>query len=1308
MDFKPPKQLVFDHNLHKNYEKFKERFNLYLLAAGLQDKADERKIAMFLHIAGEEAIEVFQTMKMTDEEKKKYVKVIEAFDAYCKPRNNEIYDRYKFFTRSQQEGETSEHFIKELKMLAKPCNFGEQEESLIRDRIVTGLQDLQLQEKLLGMPELKLETAEQLCRVTESSKLQVKGLKGEEVDQVRVTRREKGRKDNDAGKKAEEDYECRKCGGKHKKAQCFAYGKVCYICGRAGHFSIGCFKNKAKTSNNNNNKKNRQFKNNKGRNVNEVDIKEDLFIDNLKLIDNIKYNKDVEAWKENIIIGNESIEFKLDSGAQCNVLPFNYVKKLKKVHEIEKTDQTIVAYGENKIKLVGKIVLRCIVKGKACNISFVVADVNSKPILGLSTCVYLNLITKTERVDSLSKQMTKGIEFLHNNKTVFEGTGKVPFSYKIELKKDSIPVVSSCRRLPDVVKQKLKITLDNLVNRDIIEKADGPSEWVNSIVCVEKPATGTIRICLDPFHLNKYICTDRHPIPTAEEIGIKLKGKNVYSVLDMKEGFYHISLDRESSKLCTFITPYGKYRFKRLPFGLSCSPEVFQRINEQIFGDLGVQIYFDDIIVAGKDEQEHDMLMKRVIKRAKQYNVKFNPSKLQYKVKEVRYLGQIYSGEGVKPDSEYVKAILALETPNNKKELLRLLGMANYLIKYIPRLSEIVSPLRCLIKNNVEFLWTSEHTKAFNKLKVVISNLPTLKIFDPKLPVVIQCDASQSGLGGCLLQLGQPIAFCSRSLSDSETRYAQIEKEYLAICFSLNKFHQFIYGKSIVVESDHKPLIGVQEKDISKISSRLQRMKLKILKYKFKIKYIPGSKMYISDLLSRSYIKDKVNDDPDLKEIVHCIEAEIPISVNRMEDIREKTERDMNLKLVKKFCSEGWPNKKQLSDGEIKMYYKICNDLVVKNGIVFFGERICVPKTLRLYMLQQLHKSHFGMEKTKRRARKLFYWPGMTTEIENFIAKCRVCEKFSRNNVKEPLIPHVVPKLPFEVVGSDILDYGNKSYLVVVDYYSNWLELLKLKNKSIDEVIKQLKVVFASQGLPSKFVSDNVPYNSYKFKKFCQKYGIQCVFSSPRYPKSNGLAEKAVGISKQILRKCQNEDDLFYHLLDYRVTPLCGLDVSPAELLNSRLLRTNIPSSVELLKPKVVDITSKKVNKQEIIKQTYDKTAKGRSEFRENENVVVKLREKGTWRPGIVVSKCATPRSYIVQDDTGAQYRRNSVFIKHSNNTMNDVGKDLVESREEEVEQTESNNNNSQVQSEPSDSNISVTRSGRAVVKPLRYNDYVL
>ena len=241
---------------------------------------------------------------------------------------------------------------------------------------------------------------------------------------------------------------------------------------------------------------------------------------------------------------------------------------------------------------------------------------------------------------------------------------------------------------------------------------------------------------MDPRDLNKAIRREHHRIPTAEDIASHLSGKNVFSIVDEKDGFWQVRLDEESCHLCTFNTHFGRYRFKRMPFGISSAPEVFQKKNEALFGDIdGVEVIFDDIIVAATDEKEHDETMLKLLERDRQANIKFNSAKLQYKVSEVKYMGNIVSESGLKPDVEKVRAITQLPLPQSKEELQRFLGMVNYFSQFVPNQSEITAPLRNLLKKDVMWIWSYEHTQAVERLKQILSSQPVLKFYDPTKPV---------------------------------------------------------------------------------------------------------------------------------------------------------------------------------------------------------------------------------------------------------------------------------------------------------------------------------------------------------------------------------------------------------------------------------------------------------------------------------------------------------------------------------------------------------------------------------------------
>lgn len=289
--------------------------------------------------------------------------------------------------------------------------------------------------------------------------------------------------------------------------------------------------------------------------------------------------------------------------------------------------------------------------------------------------------------------------------------------YTITLKENSKPVTHAPRRVPLSLMTILKNKLEELVKHKIIEKADGYNEWVNHLVIVEKKDK-TLRLCLDPQELNSCIADEHAYTPTFDDVVTRVKGMRYFTVLDLKDGYWHVKLDEKSKTLCTFATPFGNYRFLRLPFGIKTAPSVFQKINFDIFGDIeNVLIYFDDILIMGKDRKSHDETLKKVLERAREKNAKININKLQIAMEEVKYLGHIISQNEIKPDPERLMAIDQMGPPNNKKDLQTFMGVLNFLRAFIPNVAEITAPLRELLRKNVIYKWTEKHTHTFNEIK---------------------------------------------------------------------------------------------------------------------------------------------------------------------------------------------------------------------------------------------------------------------------------------------------------------------------------------------------------------------------------------------------------------------------------------------------------------------------------------------------------------------------------------------------------------------------------------------------------------
>lgn len=1278
---KPPCGLVLTGD-NSNLEKFIQLFNLYITAANLQNDTEQRKIALFLTAAGEEAVEVYNSFNVKHDTLDDLLK---EFKVFVQPRKNTLIKTYQFLNLKQEEAETIEQFIIRLRTLGKKCELGELENRLMTMMLIIGIKDKSLKENILRIEEVKFEDAVRMCRLAEEGKRQIKKLEGNdqcaEVDAVKIINK------------------CRRCGNSHQINKCPAYGRVCAACEKPNHFAKQCLSRLKKNANYQKQEKNKRIVHT----IEDNNSDEDFKFESVSHVHNIN---NLKQWKENILINDISILCKLDTGADCNTLPINAYNKINNQgkYKLLKCHKILVVYNGQKIYPKGKIELECVVKNKIYKIKFIVIDVNAPPVLGLSDCVRLNLIKKVDNIRLTAK--TEKDEFICSNKDVFTGLGLIG-NYKIQVQEGAQSVVKPIRRIPIAIRDRLKVTLDNYEKRGVIEKVEGPTAWCNNLVIVEKPDK-SLRLCLDPKELNKSILRERYQIPSPEEIYNSLAGKEIFTVLDLKDGFFQIGL-QDNDKLCTFGTPFGRYRFLRMPFGISSAPEVMQKINSQIFGEIeGVEVYYDDVIVATSDKSSHDIALRKVMEQARKYNVKFNENKVQYKLDHVKYVGLIVSKSGIQVDSDHIKAITELKEPANIKELQKFLGMCNYLSKFIPQYNNSTEPLRQLLKKDIEWCWGNSQTQAFLELKKKLCCTPTLGILSNKGFVTIQTDSSKDGMGACLLQNGRPISFYSRSYTDCQKRWAPIEKELFAICAALEKYHQFVYGRKIIVETDHKPLVTIINKDINKISARLQRMVLKLIKYELDVKYVPGPKMFIADYLSRNFVTDNAKKEPSLLEVVHSFESQGVVSDKKLKQIQNETIKDCDLSVVINWYSKGYPcNNKNIWSKELRNYYKLKSELHVKENIVYFRDRIVIPKSMRLEVLTKLHNGHIGIIKCKKRVRDMLYWPGVSRDIEEFVLKCKTCEKYRSFNCKEPLISHEIPELPFCKIGMDFATYGNQDYLIVVDYYSKWIEAKLVKDKTTDTVIKKLKTVFATHGIPKMIVCDNMPFSSYKFKQFSESMGIELIHSSPRYPQSNGLSEKAVGIFKGMLKKCKDNTDINIALLNYRSTPVAGLDYSPSQLLMSRSLRTNLPCTDNYLKPKIpMNAHEAMVNLKQKSKENYDKNVIVRKPFEEGENITFQSRPDRTWYSGQIIQKQG-PRSYLVKTEKGKVIRRNQKHLNHSKNKF------VVHPTVEESlpldsgfrQQVESNSNDRVIQEENSEV---MTRTGRIIRRPVRFQDYVL
>jgi hypothetical protein len=578
--------------------------------------------------------------------------------------------------------------------------------------------------------------------------------------------------------------------------------------------------------------------------------------------------------------------------------------------------------------------------------------------------------------------------------------------------------------------------------------------------------------------------------------------------------------------------------------------------------------------------------------------------------------------------------------------------MINYLSPFIPQKAQLTEPLRMLVKENSPWVWGEAQKNAMQKIKEVLLSKVVLQYYDPKKELTIQADSSKDGLGACLMQEGQPLAFASRPLTETERRYAQIEKEMLAIVFAARRFHHYIYGNEVTVQSDHKPLESIQDKDFDKMSPRLQLMRYKLLRYNLRIVYHPGSTMHIADTLSRAYIPGKADKDENACLFVHGVMTHFPTTKQNKQLWKEATLRDYTSQRVKQYLQGDWPDRESLPP-ELIPYFDIREQLYEEGDLLFYANRLIIPYEMRAETLKKLHEGHQGMEKSKCAARERIFWPGITKAIEQYVSNCSVCQQYRRRQPKEPITQMEIPNGPWQRLGADIFQFGNHDYVLFVDYYSKYPEIARLTNKTGSAIVNASKVIMARHGIPQEVIADNMPFASYEYRKFAQDWGFTLKTSSPRYPQSNGEAEKYVGIVKTMLLKCEEDgSDPNLALLRYRNAPLIGLTYSPAQLLFNRRLRDDIPVKESLLEPQIPQNARQQLlRKQDQQAKYYNRSAKKRNnaEFVQGDNVRIKMNPQDReWIPGKVVNQHYTPRSYVVVTDRGETVRRNRTMINRT------------------------------------------------------------
>ncbi|VDL65828.1 unnamed protein product [Nippostrongylus brasiliensis] len=591
------------------------------------------------------------------------------------------------------------------------------------------------------------------------------------------------------------------------------------------------------------------------------------------------------------------------------------------------------------------------------------------------------------------------------------------------------------------------------------------SEWA-AIIVYRRKANGKLRVCADfSIGLNKALQSFDYPLPVPEDIFASLNGGTVFSQIYLSDAYLQIELS--------------------------------QIMNKKLSGLRGVATYLDDILVCGRTELEHKENLLALSGRIEEYGFKLRLKKCFFSKLEIRYLGFIVDRNGRRPNPEKIDAIRNKLEPKSVSQSRAFLGMVTYYSAFTPTIKNLRGSLDALSKKDVRWDWSSQHRNVFERLKSALSSGLNPAHYDPRQKIVVAADACDYGIEGVISHRypdgsEKPSAHASRSLTSAEKNYSQIEKEAFALVFTVKKFHNYVFGRRFLLLTDHRPLLAIlgDKKGVPIYSAnRLMRWATTLLGYDFDIEYVNTAKFGQADGLSthRSEEEDIVIAvvESDVSSTLRDCIRKLPVT---HEDVEVCTERDPVLKKVKACVRTGrWVK----GDSKLIPYYNRKETLSVVGNCIMTGER-----------------------------------PNIDKDCEDVVKTCTNCQENAKSPVKVPLETWPTPTHAWERIHVDFAGpMHDRYYMVVVDAFSKWPEMVEKRSISAGETVKVLKGLFARYGFPQSIVSDNGTQFVFElFRKMCDEGGIAHIRTATYHPQSNGQANRFVDTLKRGIKKLKGEE----------------------------------------------------------------------------------------------------------------------------------------------------------------------------------------
>jgi hypothetical protein len=773
------------------------------------------------------------------------------------------------------------------------------------------------------------------------------------------------------------------------------------------------------------------------------------------------------------------------------------------------------------------------------------------------TCTSQILQAKYQKVDSkevaekqthlTSTQRSDLASLLSNYKKLFNGElGLYPHrKLHLDLVENAQPVHRRPYPVPHANLEVFKQELEHLCELGVLERC-GASEWGAPTFIVPKK-DGRVRWVSDFRELNKLIKRKIYPLPRIMDILRRRNGYKFFTKLDISMQYYTFELDDESKDLCVIVTPFGQFKYNRLPMGIKQSPDFAQEIMEDTLRDIEEsEVYIDDIGVFNNSWEQHLSSLARVLTRLQDNNFTINPLKCEWGVQETDWLGYWLTPQGLKPWKKKIEAILNIQAPRNVKEVRAFIGAVTFYRDMFAHRSHILTPLTELTKKpKAKFLWTPEAQKSFDAMKAIIAKDVLVRYPDHNEEFHVVTDASDYQLGAVILQRGAPVAFYSRKLNPAQRNYTTMEKELLSIVETLKEFRTMLYGcKALHVHTDHRNLTYNTLN-----SQRVLRWRLFLEEYQPQFHYIKGTDNTIADALSRlprsagqgisgpnqtKLPSDSINQLPssndedtfaasafsilcDDDDMLQCflnypaVDAEHPFALD-YDTIATAQNHDaaIQLSLASRPQSFGTLN---MSEGVNIVCYIPGPDQPFK---------ICIPDAMLNDVIRFYHLAlnHIGITRLRDTIALHFYHPRLQENVENIVRPCDACQRYKLpGRGHGHLAARIADVAPWQEVAVDLIGpwtinlHGQElkfNALTTIDTVSNYPEVIRLNNKTSLHVAQQFENSWLSRyPRPVRCIYDQgSEFIGHEFQTMLDEYNIIHRPTTVKNPQANAICER--------------------------------------------------------------------------------------------------------------------------------------------------------------------------------------------------------